>query len=464
MTTRGKAGAPIHPEAPTERIASSPSSPPDGARKTAPPARRIAYSPSAVLRVLSGAPLPWALIRDDGSPSRYLHRSLRRYAWQRHGTAGRALLCAGFVAGAPAVLAMIAVCLANHGSRVRKAAGKGALRQASEQLALWLTKGVLPLSYYAFELYRHDSLETALDYLFRYETKGDGGMYDILRRSFSSPETTEALRSKASFARRCLEHGVPAVPVLFTVEGGEITRLDADEPGLPRRDLFLKPLSGSGGRGAAVWTCLENGTYRNAAAGVLSESDLSGHIAELSRREPYVGRLCVSNHPELAQVSSGALCSVRVLTCQDENGRPEVTHAVLRMPRTPGIVVDNFHAGGIAAAVDLDTGIIGAATDLGLNRRTQWFDTHPITGAAIRGRRIPMWSRVLEVARSAHAAFADQVVVGWDVAVLESGPQMIEGNKSPDLDIIQRTSREPIGNSRFGVLMAHHLRRVLEQR
>ena len=52
-----------------------------------------------------------------------------------------------------------------------------------------------------------------------------------------------------------------------------------------------------------------------------------------------------------------------------------------------------------------------------------------------------MWSDVLEIARSAHAAFADQVVVGWDVAVLESGPQMIEGNKSPDLDIIQRTQR-----------------------
>ena len=38
---------------------------------------------------------------------------------------------------------------------------------------------------------------------------------------------------------------------------------------------------------------------------------------------------------------------------------------------------------------------------------------------------------------------------------------MIEGNKGPDLDIIQRTARAPIGNSRLGVLLAHHFRRAL---
>jgi hypothetical protein len=149
------------------------------------------------------------------------------------------------------------------------------------------------------------------------------------------------------------------------------------------------------------------------------------------------------------------------MTCLDEHNHPEVTHAVLRMPRTPGIIVDNFHAGGIAAPVDLRTGIMGKATDLGRSRHSRWWDTHPTTGAPILGRRVPMWDQVLDLAVQAHAAFADQIVVGWDIAVLESGPQLIEGNKGPDLDIIQRTSRRPIGNSRLGVLMAHHLRRAL---
>lgn len=417
------------------------------------------FSPSRILWILSGAPWIWGLIGDDGSPARSIHRSFQRYTWQRYGFLGRVLVCAGFVAGSPIVLCMIVGFTAIHASRVRRQEGKGALRQAGEQLALWLTGGVLPLSYYVFELYRGDARKAALEYLYRHETKR--GIYAILRDKFSSAETTEALRSKAGFALRCKEHGVAAVPALFSVDKGWLTRFDTEEPGLPHCDLFLKPLSGSGGRGAAVWRYLKNGSYRNASTGVLNESDFMQYLVALSEREPYVGRLLVSNHPELAKLSPGALSSIRVVSCLDENNDPEVTHAVLRMARSAESVVDNFHAGGIAAAVDLDTGVIDAATDLGLNGTTRWWDTHPTTGGRITGKRIPMWNDVLDLVLRAHAAFPDQIVVGWDVAVLEYGPRLIEGNKSPDLDIVQRTGKGPIGNSRFGVLLAHHFLRAL---
>lgn len=434
--------------------------PPRASRQAA---RNNRFTPNSLLWVLSGAPWIWGLIRDDGSPARFIHRTIQQHARRQHGSAERFLRGALFVAGIPAVLSMIAICTAKLGPRVRQQAGKPLLRQGWEQLAVWLTRGVPPLSYYALDLYEHDARAAALDYLYRCEIKGEGGVYDLLRSRFSSTETTEALRNKALFASACRERGVPAVPVLFAVEDGKLTRLDADEPGLPRCDLFLKPLSGSGGRGAAAWAHVGHASYRNDSAGCLSESELVEHLVKLSRREAQVGRQYVSNHPELADLSSGALCSVRVVTCLDENGRPQVTNAALRMARTPGIVVDNFHAGGIASAVDLASGVIGSATDLGLNRRTRWWDAHPTTGARIAGRQVPMWHRVLDLARAAHEVFADQIVVGWDVAVLEGGPQLIEGNKSPDLDIVQRTTRRPIGNSRLGALLAYHLERAVKE-
>lgn len=416
--------------------------------------------PSALLWIASGAPWRWARIRDDSSPAHYIHSRFQRYDQRRYGRLARVGMRAGFVAGMPIVLGLVALCTARNGARVRREGGKGVLRQAREQVALWLGQGVLPLSYYIFDLHRGAGPTTALDYLYRYETKH--GIYPILRTTFSSAETTEALRNKALFARRCSEHGVPAISALFVVEAGRLTRLDADEPGLPQRDLFLKPLSGSGGRGAAVWTYAGEGRYRNATAGVKSEAELIAHLLTLSQEQgAYVGRLYVRNHRLLEEVSPGALSSVRVVTCLDEAGRPEVTHAVLRMARTPGTVVDNFHAGGIAASVGLDSGVVGKATDTGLSRRSQWWTTHPTSGAAILGRQLPMWDQVLDVARRAHSAFADQIVVGWDVAVLEDGPALIEGNKGPDLDIVQRTSGAPVGSSRLGALIAFHLRRAL---
>jgi hypothetical protein len=58
------------------------------------------------------------------------------------------------------------------------------------------------------------------------------------------------------------------------------------------------------------------------------------------------------------------------------------------------------------------------------------------------------------------AAFADRVLIGWDVAIMSDGPELVEGNGGPDLDIIQRTHRAPLGDARLGELLAYHLRRV----
>ena len=410
--------------------------------------------------IMSGAPWLWLCMRNDGSPARYIHRAFCFYAW-RQSRLGFVLMGAVFVVGIPVVLGMIGYCTMIHGVRVRKEVGKNPLRQMGELAVLWLTKGILPFHYYTFDLYRADMRRRALDYLYRHETKR--GLYLMLRKNFPETDTRNALSHKALFAQRCQQFGVAVVPALFTIRHGEITRFDFKEPGLPACDLFLKPIRGAGGRGAEVWKYLGNHTYRNASAGIRSEPELLVHLINLSRRKPYVGRPLVSNHPELAAVSSGALCTIRVLTCLDENDQPEVTHAVLRMPRTPGIIVDNFHAGGIAAKVMLHSGIVNAATGLGQDRHTAWYKTHPTTGAVILGRQVPMWSQVLDLARQVHAVFPDQIFVGWDIAVLETGPHLIEGNKGPDLDIIQRTGGEPIGTSRFGALLAYHLRQILEK-
>jgi hypothetical protein len=75
-----------------------------------------------------------------------------------------------------------------------------------------------------------------------------------------------------------------------------------------------------------------------------------------------------------------------------------------------------------------------------------------------------LWPEALALVTRAHAAFADRVLIGWDVGLMSDGPELVEGNGAPDLDIIQRTHREPLGNARLGQLLAFHLGRLTAER
>jgi hypothetical protein len=367
---------------------------------------------------------------------------------------------AGFVAMFPLMVALAGIYTWRCAARVKQETSKSAFRQLREQLSLGCRWAVPPLWYYMFELYHDERRLRALEYLYRTEMKGNGGIYELLRQRRASQASANALSDKALFTTRCAAAGVPVVEVLATADAGNIAYSDGGA-GLPCCDLFFKPNRGTGGRGASRWVYDGDGQYSARDGLNVSAWQLSVHLQELSHHRPYIVVQCVCNHPEISDLSPGALNTIRALTCLNEKGDPELTHAVYRMARAKDAVVDNFHAGGIAAMVDLQTGTLGPATDMGLQADSRWWDCHPTTGALVRGRVLPLWVEVRDVAIRAHCAFADQVAIGWDIAITPNGPVVVEGNKSPDLDIIQRVGREPIGDSRFGELLARHVRETL---
>lgn len=343
-----------------------------------------------------------------------------------------------------------------NGKVVARRSGRPVLSQFADQVRFAVGTGLLPPWYYIFELFVAENRVQARDFLTRAETKQC--IFPIL----SSPaRATSPLGDKAHFAFFCEQKQLFAVPAILVARRGEIEWRQPRE--VPRVDLFLKPVDGRGGRGAERWDF--TGEKWKGTKGV--ELDAEELLARIANRSSAVGLLLqprIRNHPALEKFSNGAFTTIRVLTCLNEQAKPEIVGAVFRMAIGANRTVDNFHAGGILAAIDLGTGCLGRASNLGTDARLGWLDVHPDTGQQITGERIPMWEEVKELALSAHEAFCDRAIIGWDIGIGADGPILVEGNYGPDVDMMQRPTGVPLGRGRFAQLIAFHLQDLGRQR
>lgn len=395
--------------------------------------------------VYAAAGLPIAIHGASRAPTqaaRDIRRAFRRCYWRPRSPVELIELLAGIIIAPIGVpLAALWYTLRN-GPTIREREGKGMLAQFNEQLAFYISDGILAPWYYILSLHR-DGRPRAPTFLQRCETKR--GIYALLRGKTGSP-----LGQKQLFADRCAAAGVRCVACEMVVDGRPV-----DPAELPDSDLFVKPLVGSGGKGAERWDRIGPRTWSD---GKLTLGDAALVDRLRSKGRAMIVQKRVRPHQALEPLTSGATPTVRALTMVDESGRPELIAAVFRMSFGANRTVDNIHAGGLACGVSLEDGRLGKASNLGSDARLGWTSEHPTTGARIQGTGLPFWRDVGELAIRAHALFPDRLLIGWDIAIADDGPMLIEGNRGPDMDLMQRFMETGFCDHRLGELIAWHLR------
>lgn len=176
----------------------------------------------------------------------------------------------------------------------------------------------------------------------------------------------------------------------------------------------------------------------------VSEFDSFHEIKSYLRyKNLYLLEEIVSQHPVMSELHPHSVNTCRVVTIT-RNGKTNVAVAYLRIGN--GKHVDNFNSCGMVAPVNEESGVVSHPAT---NKQNEIFETHPLTGVAIKGFTIPMWQEVLTLARKAGAVVPQVGLVGWDIALTEKGPLIIEGNNFPGHDIY---SLPPHRTNGIGVL------------
>lgn len=65
------------------------------------------------------------------------------------------------------------------------------------------------------------------------------------------------------------------------------------------------------------------------------------------------------------------------------------------------------------------------------------FESHPYSGMRFKGTKIPFWNEVLELVNHLGRLIPEVGYVGWDIAITETGPIVIEGNTTPGYTYFQ---------------------------
>lgn len=137
---------------------------------------------------------------------------------------------------------------------------------------------------------------------------------------------------------------------------------------------------------------------------------------------------------ELYQLSTN---TIRIVVMRDPiDHKAFIGGAVQRIGTVKTGSIDNFSKGGLAAGIDMETGLLDMAIGKVGNSQTR-VSCHPDTGAPIKGVKIPEWQSACKEITD----FFDKIpyikYVGLDVVLTDKGVVIIEGNSHCQVGALQ---------------------------
>lgn len=169
-----------------------------------------------------------------------------------------------------------------------------------------------------------------------------------------------------------------------------------------------------------------------------SEEDLGKTFYDFCAERNVLAEELILQHESLNYLYPNAINTIRIVTFGGK-----ILGAALRMGMH-GAEVDNAHAGGIYAEIDLETGVV---ISTGQNYQKERFVRHPDTDTVIPGFQIPFWTESKELTIQATKITGPFGFIGWDIAVTPDGPTLVEANSGPGLELIQ----SPISHGLAGI-------------
>jgi hypothetical protein len=136
----------------------------------------------------------------------------------------------------------------------------------------------------------------------------------------------------------------------------------------------------------------------------------------------------VEQTKQFAQLNESSVNTVRFMTTLYPDGEARIITTFIKIGRV-GKCVDNAGDGGnVDVCVDIETGEIKYAIQYDGWRKIKDIECHPDSGNQLNGIVIENWENIKADVIKFQQAFPYCKAAGWDIAITDEGPLVIEVN------------------------------------
>ena len=151
-------------------------------------------------------------------------------------------------------------------------------------------------------------------------------------------------------------------------------------------------------------------------------------LSSILEKEALIFESVVRQTKQFAAFNESSVNTVRFMTTLYPDGSAKIIATFIKIGRA-GKCVDNAGAGGnVDVCIDVETGEIKYAIQYDGWRKIKEIEKHPDSGNQLNGVVIDNWQSIKEEVKKFQQAFPYCKAAGWDIAITDNGPLVIEVN------------------------------------
>ena len=243
------------------------------------------------------------------------------------------------------------------------------------------------------------------------ETIVTRGINNAIVKKYNNPEYTKYFRDKILFNKKFSKY---ILRDWMQIDGTEENYNQFKEFCAKHKTILVKPIAECCGKGVEK---IE-----------VNKKNMKSVYNDLIETKRCLVEEVAVQCDEIAKLHPSSINTMRIVTLNHQ-----IVAAFLRIGNNNN-VVDNFNHDGLAAPINIETGIIDY---LAIDKKMNIYEKHPLTNEPILWFQIPKWPRIKRFVIQASKEIPEVGYVGWDVCLGVKDPFLIEGNEFPGHDIYQ---------------------------